>query len=231
MHSSFFVTTTTLAQVTDTTNIGLVFAAVKETILGNALKDSEILSAAQLMGRILCCLVSSFHISFEHLVSDVRSLLSLHRSSFKKIPTCHKSIEIVVRLGWVLAFDFYMLFYPWHFHLEWCAILRIELNAHRAEILTSQSTFLEKKRIDNQVGDDIHVKSNYFILIPFDTHKLRRTGKVVLYRDLQFGLVSPQRALEVGAVADLIVVLQTIELRTAQQPLPQRKSTYFRRRT
>jgi hypothetical protein len=68
-------------------------------------------------------------------------------------------------------------------------------------------------------------------LIPFDTHKLKRTGKVVLYRDLQFGLVSPQRALEVGAVADLIVVLQTIELRTAQQPLPQRKSTYFRRRT
>jgi exopolysaccharide biosynthesis predicted pyruvyltransferase EpsI len=98
MHSSFFVTTATLAQVTDATNIGLVFAAVKETILWNALKDSEILSAARLMGRILCCLVSSFHISFERSVSDVRSLLSLHRSSIKKIPACRKSIEIVVTI-------------------------------------------------------------------------------------------------------------------------------------
>lgn len=37
------LTPNSLTQATDTTNIRLVFAAVKETILQNALKDSGIL--------------------------------------------------------------------------------------------------------------------------------------------------------------------------------------------
>lgn len=40
---SFIDTEYSLTQATDTTNIRLVFAAVKETILQNALKDSGIL--------------------------------------------------------------------------------------------------------------------------------------------------------------------------------------------
>jgi guanine nucleotide-binding protein G(i) subunit alpha len=40
---SYTYHTSSLTQATDTSNIRLVFAAVKETILNNALKDSGIL--------------------------------------------------------------------------------------------------------------------------------------------------------------------------------------------
>jgi len=38
-----FLTTRSLTQATDTSNIRLVFAAVKETILQNALRDAGVL--------------------------------------------------------------------------------------------------------------------------------------------------------------------------------------------
>jgi guanine nucleotide-binding protein subunit alpha len=43
MAQGSLLTCSSLTQATDTTNIRLVFAAVKETILQNALKDSGIL--------------------------------------------------------------------------------------------------------------------------------------------------------------------------------------------